>query len=233
MIKINKKSQFTYKFLKKLLENGFDFMKEKELKVYILYLLLEGGQFVNTDENIDFHEVSLALKVSKTKVRNLIYEVELKYRDNHNFIEQLINIIEKGKYEATDEKMKFAVHNPLVKQYFEYESRKLDGVSDGSFAKHIVTISTGKFEKLLLKLYGNSTIADEIISELPKNYQEKITNKNSFKEWFLKNKNIQKVTSENAIQTLGRKKLVLDQYDNVSLNELGLGVVDELFRGDK
>ena len=126
---------------------------------------------------IDYHEISLELKISETKVRNLVYEVELKYRDNHNFIEQLINIIEKGKYEVTDGKVKFAVHNPLVKQYFEYEIRKLDGVSDGSFAKHIVSISTATFEKLLLKMYGDSTKANEIISELPKNLQEKITDK--------------------------------------------------------
>ena len=184
MIEINNKSQFTDKLVNKLLENGFDFLSLKELKVYILYLLLEDGQFVNDEGDIDFHEVSLVLKISEAKVRNLIYEVELKYRDNHNFIQQLIAIIEKGKYEVIIDKVKFAVHNPLVKQYFEYEIRKLDGVSDGSFAKHIVTISTTTFEKLLLKLYGDSTKADEIIRELPEELKEKIVDKESlFKEF--------------------------------------------------
>jgi len=138
--------------------------------------LLEDGQFIYEDGEIDFHEISLALKVSETKVRNLIYEVELKYRDNHN---ELISIIEKGKYEVTDNKVKFAVHNPLVKQYFEYEIRKLNGVSDGSFAKHIVTISTVTFEKLLLMLYGNRNSADEIISQLPVQLKEQINDKTS------------------------------------------------------
>ena len=184
MLNINNKSQFTDNLINKLLENGFDFLSLKELKVYILYLLLEDGQFVNDEGDIDFHEVSLVLKISEAKVRNLIYEVELKYRDNHNFIQQLIAIIEKGKYEVIIDKVKFAVHNPLVKQYFEYEIRKLDGVSDGSFAKHIVTISTTTFEKLLLKLYGDSTKADEIIRELPEELKEKIVDKESlFKEF--------------------------------------------------
>jgi len=149
-------------------------------------MLLEDGQFVNADGDIDFHEVSLALKISEAKVRNLIYEVELKYRDNHNFIDQLITIIEKGKYEVTEGKVKFAVHNPLVKQYFEYEIRKLDGVSDGSFAKHIVTISDTIFEKLLLKLYGESQKADEIIASLPEPLKEKITDKESLIKEFVK-----------------------------------------------
>jgi len=46
MIHLNNKTQFADKFLTKLLENGFDVMKEKELKNYILYLLLEDRQAV-------------------------------------------------------------------------------------------------------------------------------------------------------------------------------------------
>ena len=186
MIEIKDKSTFADKFIKKLLENGFDFMKERELKVYILYLLLEDGQFVNENGNIDFHEMSLKLKISETKVRNLFYEVELKYRNNHNFPEQLINIIEKKRYEVIKDQVKFAVYNPLVKQYFEYEIRKLNGVSDGSFSKNIVTINIETFEKLLLKLYNNSQKVDEIIKKLPKNFQEKITDRKSLIEEFVK-----------------------------------------------
>ena len=55
-------------------------------------------------------------------------------------------------------------------------------------------------------------------------------NKNSFKDWILKNKQMQKVTSEKAIQSLVSKIIVLDEYGEVSLTELGLRVVDELFR---
>ena len=213
MLNITNKPNFTDKFLEKLLENGFDFMKEKELKIYILYLLLEDGQFVNNDGDIDYHEISLELKISETKVRNLVYEVELKYRANHNFVEQLISIIEKGKYEVTDDRVKFAVHNPLVKQYFEYEIRKLDGVSDGSFAKHIVTISSETFEKLLLKLYGNSIKADQIISSLPENLKEKVTDKESLIKEFVREfgKSFSSTSGERSAN------LLFDVIDPVSL----------------
>lgn len=43
MLQINNEPQFTSKFINKFLENGFDFWNEKELKIYILYLLFEGG----------------------------------------------------------------------------------------------------------------------------------------------------------------------------------------------
>ena len=146
-------------------------------------------------------------------MRNLVYEVELKYRANHNFVEQLINIIEKGKYEVTDDRVKFAVHNPLVKQYFEYEIRKLDGVSDGSFAKHIVTISSETFEKLLLKLYGNSIKADQIISSLPENLKEKVTDKESLIKEFVREfgKSFSSTSGERSAN------LLFDVIDPVSL----------------
>ncbi len=213
MINLNNKPNFTDKFLAKLLENGFDFMKEKELKIYILYLLLEDGQFVNGDGDIDFHEVSLILKISETKVRNLIYEVELKYRYNRNFVEQLIFIIDTGKYEVSEDKIKFAVHNPLVKQYFEYEIRKLGGISDGSFAKHIVTISDKTFEKLLLNLYGDSTKAEKIISGLPEHLQQKVTDKESLIKEFVREfgKSFSNTSGERSAN------LLFDVIDPVSL----------------
>lgn len=185
MIVVKNKEYFTDRLISKLLENGFDFMKEKELKVYILYLLLEDGQFVNEKGELDFHEMSLALKISERKVRNLIYEVKLKYQNNINFMEKFIELIEKEKFEIDGEKIKFAVHDPLLKQYFEYEIRQLDAISDGSFAKHIVTISKSTFEKLLIKFYGNSNKIQEIINQLPEEKREQLSSKENFFKKFV------------------------------------------------
>ena len=55
-------------------------------------------------------------------------------------------------------------------------------------------------------------------------------NKSSFKDLVLKNKQMQKVTAEKAIQTLVGRKVVLEKYGEVSLTELGLRVVDKLFK---
>lgn len=186
MLKLNDKVEFVDKLLTKISENGFDFIDKKEMKVYILYLLLEDGQFINENGEIDHHEISIALKISETKVRNLIYEVELKYRANQNFTEKLINLIEQGKYEVIDEKVKFAVHDPLLKQFFEYEIRNLNCVSDGSFSKHIVTISKNTFEKLLLKLIKDDKKVANIINDLPMNLKDQITDKESLIKEFVR-----------------------------------------------
>lgn len=68
-IKINDANSFCEQFLVKFLENGFGALPKRELDVFLLFLLLEDGQFKNGNEEIDFHEMSLALKMTETKVR--------------------------------------------------------------------------------------------------------------------------------------------------------------------
>lgn len=62
----------------------------------------------------------------------------------------------------------------MTKQYFEYEIRKLNGVSDGSFAKHIVTISRDTFEKLLINLYEDENQINAITTDLPELYHDQV-----------------------------------------------------------
>lgn len=101
--------------------------------------------------------------------------------------------------------------NDLIKMVDERQNKQ-----DAEFQKLISSLEED--EKIILKSFYET---------------DSKMNKNSFKDRILKNKNMQKVTSEKAIQSLARKNVVLDQYGDVSLTELGLRVVDELFRGDK
>ena len=171
---INDAENFSNNFIAKFLDNGFGAMTKRELEVYLLHLLLEDGQFKNGKGEIDYHEMSLALRISETKVRNLVYETELKYASDQDFVHRLIKVIEKGHYEVKGDDIKFAIPSALTKQYFEYEIRKLDGVSDGSFAKHIVTISRDTFEKLLINLYEDQNQINAIITDLPELYHNHV-----------------------------------------------------------
>ncbi|MBD3768385.1 MAG: hypothetical protein IE928_10660, partial [Gammaproteobacteria bacterium] len=76
-------------------------------------------------------------------------------------------LIEQNRFEVDTVKklIKFSVQRPLLKQAFEYEVRKLGGVSDGSFSKQIVTIKQDTFAKLLNRLYGNK-VDDEMLARV-------------------------------------------------------------------
>ncbi|MBO1926350.1 hypothetical protein J3998_02065 [Thiomicrorhabdus sp. 6S2-11] len=80
--KINNAHSFCELFLDKFLVNGFGAMPKRECEIYLLHLLLKDGQFKNEKGQTDFHEMSLDLKMTETKVRNLVYEIELKYQQS-------------------------------------------------------------------------------------------------------------------------------------------------------
>jgi len=97
---INDPKNFSQKFITKFLGNGFGAVPKREVEVYVLYLLLEDGQFVNRDGEFDYHEMSLSLRISETKVRDLVYEAELKYTTIGSFEKALVDLIEKECFEA-------------------------------------------------------------------------------------------------------------------------------------
>jgi hypothetical protein len=175
-INLNNADVLSRAFLTKFLENGFGALPKRELEIYLLYLLLQDGQFKNANQELDYHEMSLALRMSETKVRNLIYEVELKYAPLAEFDSALIQLIEQNRFEVTPDKtqIRFSVQSPLLKQAFEYEVRQLGGISDGSFAKHIVTIKQATFAKLLDRLFGEK-VDSEILAGVEAELSESAT----------------------------------------------------------
>lgn len=151
-MQLNNPSHFANQFLSKFLENGFG-MPKRDMEVYVLHLLLEDGQFKTGQRQIDLNAISLGLKLTPTRVRSLVYEVQLKYQQTPDMLEDIIQLIEHQQFEVDGNTIIFAIQNPLVKQVFENEISQLGRISDGSFGKHLVKIKSDTFELLLNRLY--------------------------------------------------------------------------------
>lgn len=93
-LNLNIADTFSVAMLGKFFEKGFGDMSKRELEIYLPHLMLQDGQFKNANQEIDYHEMSLALRISETKVRNLMHEVELKYAPPPKFNSALIQLIE-------------------------------------------------------------------------------------------------------------------------------------------
>jgi len=166
-------------------------MPKRECEIYLLHLLLKDGQFKNEKGQIDFQVMPLALKMTETKVRNLVYEIELKYQQPIDFSQALIELFENQSYEVDEHRkaIKFSIQSRLLKQAFEYEVRKLGGMSDGSFAKHLVTIKEDTFAKLLNRLYGEAVddaMVQRVAVKLKENETPKVGLFRLFAEEFVK-----------------------------------------------
>lgn len=150
------------------------------------------------------------------KLKNELIEAQKIAADRGGKIEQLKKQVASLEIKV-NQPVKFvpSVSNEQSKTTLEEMVNDVQNKQNEEFQK--LTTSLGEDEKIILKSFYET---------------DSKMNKNNFKEWVLKNKDMQKVTSEKAIQSLVGKKVLLEHYDNVSLTALGLKVVDELFRGE-
>lgn len=196
---------------------------------------------LDLDKKIE--ELDNVKKRFETKEQSLVKKYEEKTKELENsFSSKLEKEIEKLKYELIEAQKKVSDRGEeieqLKKQVTNSEtkvnktpkntSRPIQEKQKNDLTK-ILEDSQNKQNEEFQKLIASLDEDEKIILKSFFETDSKI-NKNSFKDWILKNKQMQKVTAEKAIHSLVGRKVVLDQYGEVSLTELGLRVVDELFR---
>ena len=105
--------------------------------------------------------------------------------------------------------IKFAIHSPLLKQAFEYEVRKLNGIRDGSFSKHVVSIDQETFTNLLVALYGDLPLPDNLKDAINTRRDVEVTDSPTLIRLF----------TEEFIKTSGNKsaELLFDSLNPVAI----------------
>ena len=105
--------------------------------------------------------------------------------------------------------IKFAIHSPLLKQAFEYEVRKLNGIRDGSFSEHIVNINQETFINLLVALHGGLPLPDNLKDAINIRRDVKVTD----------NSTLIRLFTEEFIKTSGNKsaELLFDSLNPVAI----------------
>ena len=103
--------------------------------------------------------------------------------------------------------IKFAIHSPLLKQAFEYEVRKLNGIRDGSFSEHIVNINQETFINLLVALHGGLPLPDNLKDAINIRRDVKVTDNPTLIRFF-----IQEFTKTSGNKT---SELLFDNLNSV------------------
>ena len=151
---------FANDFIKHFLQNGLGSMSKRDMEILVYYLLRRYGYFASND----VYEQSLKLKVSETKLRNLIYEAELKYADyDDSYVKEMIlKLIENAYFKATDSGfIMFSVEDKYIHSAINARLKRLGAFSDTSFNKEIITIPKEAFILLVYDCYNDK--ADEIL----------------------------------------------------------------------
>ncbi len=169
-MKINDSQEFTKTLMENILERGFGTLSKKDIDVLMMHLLFNDKQF---DESSDHYEIAKKLKTTPAKVRNLIYDMQLRYGNEELDIKQiLLTRLLSGQYVVDGPYIVLEIRNPQYKDLFEYEVRQLGGFSDGSFNSSVIKLKKEALRKLFNKFFDDFEI-EKIMGSLS-NEEKKI-----------------------------------------------------------
>lgn len=155
-LKIKNSGKFCEIFFAEYCKNGLGVgFTKRDIDVLVFYLLLKDGIY---NMPADIYKVCRDLKLSETKVRNLYQDVQLRYNQYDKDIakERFITIVESGAIELKDNKLTFTIREPLLRQYFEEWVAEVNGFTDSSFNRNLVTVSKKTFSMILDSIFIKS-----------------------------------------------------------------------------
>jgi len=193
-VELRNPNKFSQNFIAEYLSRGFGVLPKREVDIVILHYLIEDGVFEKDEGGeLDYYEMSTKLKISETKVRNLIKDVQLRYESftEETFKLRLYQLIYKTRFsfdKNQDYIIIFSIANPMLKQTFEHWVAKVNGFTDSSFSSKIVKLSNDVFADVLVRLYGDESedALLELKTKLPDDAPEEMKKASSVKEYFLR-----------------------------------------------
>ncbi|HEQ3434960.1 TPA: hypothetical protein VGS73_003734 [Vibrio cholerae] len=178
-MEITNKEQFLDTFLERYLERGFGTLSKSEIDMLMMHLLLENSDLRYKPN----HEISVALKITETKVKNLKHRASLQFvSDSDNHVKaEFLALLHKAQLTGENGKVVVVIEDAFVKQGVQAKLKALGHFADNSFNSELVKISYPSFIALLEDFYSQEDVEffeNEINTALEKDEESRI----SFKE---------------------------------------------------
>ncbi|HHF2869659.1 TPA: hypothetical protein ACPJZQ_004854 [Vibrio alginolyticus] len=180
----DKKVEFLDFLLERYLERGFGTLSKSEIDMLMMHLIMKYSDLKYKPN----HEISLDLKLTETKVKNLIHRGKLQFIDNHeDYVKaEFLALLHKSKLETSKSKVVMVIEDAFVKQGIQARLKSLGYFADNSFNAELVKISLDSFYELLRSFYSEDDIAlfeEELNTALEKDEENKIEFKGLLKDF--------------------------------------------------
>lgn len=158
---------FLNEFLKEYLNHGFQSLSKSDLDLLIFHLINKNG-ILDFEKSI--YDTSKLLKITPTKVKNLILNSSLRWGniDAKEILEKIFDdILTKEKLELVKEenkkyfeenKLPILLENPVYKMEFENAIKTLSSIPEYTFNKEVLIISISSVIELAKNIYGKEPI---------------------------------------------------------------------------
>jgi len=159
----NKRAEFADELVGRLFGSGFSVLGKKEVELAVL-ALLEGAGALGTRTN---HELSIALGITETRVRNLLHSARLRHgiSDEDYLRSRLPAMLTKMSAEVTKDKdgterIRLVIEDALLQQALNARVKMAGGVPETSHSKEISVVKLDVFTKVVFELIPKELQAD-------------------------------------------------------------------------
>lgn len=163
----NSKSEIGLELMEWYVKEGFMKSSKKDVDIYVLHLMCKyNPEYFQKD----LYEISTELKITQSKVKSYLSEVQIRYQHLtvEKILEYLIGTILSGAYTMENEGKKICVqvNSPIVVEYLRYKLNDMSIVNDYSFNNSIVVLPFEKFIDLADSINSETNDQSSIFKKL-------------------------------------------------------------------
>ncbi len=172
------KEEFFDRFLEEYFRRGIGSLSKKDIDILILKLVLDQIGEAH-DQELDVYQLSRKLKISITKLRALIKEVQIRYGqiDEEIVKRRLIYLFSRKRWIIEGKYIQLSIIDPMLRDYLSEMIFNLNSFADYSFNPEILKIEIEVFIKIIRKLSEKSL--NDIICSIPEELIEFIDERES------------------------------------------------------
>lgn len=150
-------------------ENGFGSMNKNDFEVFIF------NEWLKTHSNLSDYAISRQLRIPESKVKRLKYEAAIVFsadQDKNQLEDEFITDLQNAKYKNEDGKLRFLVHNKLVRQYINDILEKDGRFLDSSLTSSTVSMSVEDFSYVMDQLRPGTVDKKQVMEAAKKMYNK-------------------------------------------------------------
>lgn len=140
-------------FVKEYLTPSYGSMSKRDFEILLFMKLQELGAI---QKDPDLYQLIKDLKISRTRVRNLLYEAKMRTSEEEDLDNELIQLLQNPVFLKDGDKVAIEIQNPLLTDHFRFKVKELGFITDGSFSAELVKLNYSAYIALV-----ESMISDE------------------------------------------------------------------------
>lgn len=139
---------------------AFGSLPKREVDIAVFQCLQELGIF---DDTPDLYSLVSSLRITRSKARNLLYEVNLRKSTTANIEDELLELLKEPVFLKDNDKVCLEIGNPLLIDHLKHELKNLKDlkyITDGSFSPELVKLTPDAYIALVNEKFARVKKSD-------------------------------------------------------------------------